>query len=201
MAQSMKKVTKKTEDNVLTNEVVEVSETKQEEVTETKEIKKTVKEVKKPREFKDTDPVKCVSIVAGELGMIGIKSRINYRWAGRGDVTEVEYQDLVAAIRSSKKHIYKPYFIITDDEFLAQFPLVEKVYSSMFSFKDLNEVLLLPANQMKQAILSLPEGARESIKNIASSAIKNGSLDSVARIKVLDEIFDTKFMLMTELFG
>lgn len=194
MAQSMKKVTKKTEDNV---ELTETSEI----LNEVENEKEVVVSKKKIREYKDTEAIKCVSITSGELGMIGIKSNINYRWAGRGDITEVEYQDLVAAIRSSKKHIYKPYFIIVDDEFISQFPQVKKVYENMFSYKDLSDVLTLSPIQMKQAILSLPEGARESIRNIASTAISTGSLDSVARIKVLDEIFDTKFMLMTELFG
>ena len=32
-----------------------------------------------------------------------------------GDVTEVEYQDLVAAVRSSVSYVMKPYFIIEDN--------------------------------------------------------------------------------------
>ena len=59
---------------------------------------------------------------------------------------------------------------------------------------------LTPA-QMKQAINNLPEGARNSIRSIASTEIAAGRLDSVQKIKTLDEIFDTKFMLMTELFN
>lgn len=166
---------------------------------ETSEVTKSVKETKK--EFKATDPIECVSITAGELGMIGIKSGINYTWAGRGDVTEVEYQDLVAAIRSSKSHIYKPYFIIQDEDFLKEFPRVKDVYSNMYSYQDLVQIFQLTPSQMKSAIANLPEGARESVKHIASDLIVNGSLDSVKKIQMLDSIYDTKFMLMTELFN
>lgn len=158
-------------------------------------------EVKEPKKFKDTDAIECVSIVAGELGMIGIKSNINYRWSGRGDKTEVEYQDLVAAIRSGKKHISEPYFIIKDNDFLAQFPQIDKIYASMYSYNDLRDVFKLDASKMRSVIKNLPSGAKESIKNIASSMISKGQLDSIQKIKVLDEIFDTKFMLMTELYG
>ena len=165
---------------------------------------KTEKEVKpvasKKKQFKDTDAINCMSITAGQLGMIGIKSGINYTWAGRGDETEVEYQDLVAAIRSGKKHINEPYFIIQDKEFLSQFPQVEKIYSSMYSIGDLKDIFNMPLSQMKNTIMSLPNGAKESIKNIASTMITNGTLDSVKKIKALDEIFNTNFMLMTELF-
>lgn len=200
MAQTMKKTTtKKVKNETLTNPVEEILT--EENVVDTVEDNEEVKIVEKEkRVFKDTDPVRCVSITSGELGMVGAKTSINYRWVGRGDEIDVEYQDLVAAVRLNKKHIFKPFFIISDKEFIAQFPQVQKVYSSMFTLKDLSDILKLSPEQMRSAILSLPEGAKDSVRNIASSAISNGTLDSIARIKVLDEIFDTKFMLMTELF-
>jgi len=134
--------------------------------------------------------------------MSGVKSHIMYEWADNGDVTEVEYQDLVAAVRSNSNYIVKPYFIIEDDDFLAQFPQLDKIYSSMYSIKDLRDVLTdLAPNTMKKTILSLPDGAKESIKSLASQMISNGTLDSVQKIKILDEIFDTRLMLMTELFN
>lgn len=178
-----------------------VTEVAVEEVVET--VIEAEPAVVKPVEktYEATDPIECVSITSGELGMIGIKSGINYRWATRGDVTEVEYQDLVAAIRSGKKHIFAPFFVITDKDFLAKWPNVEKVYASMYSIKDLTDVLRLDAESMKKTITHLPNGAKESVKNIASTMIAKGQLDSVQKIKILDEIFDTKFMLMTELFG
>lgn len=164
-------------------------------------VKETPTKAVEKRTFKDTDPIQCMSITAGELGMIGLKTGINYRWFGRGEVIEIEYQDLVAAIRSGKKHITEPYFVIQDKDFLKQFPQVEQKYESMYSIKDLKDVLSLPPAQMKKVILSLPEGAQDSIKSIASTEISKGTLDSVQRIKTLDEIFDTKFLLMTELFN
>ena len=134
--------------------------------------------------------------------MEGIKSHILYEWSDNGDVTEVEYQDIVAAIRSNVSFISKPYLIIEDEEIVAQFPQINKIYESMYSIKDLKEVLTdLSPRDMKATILTLPDGAKESIKHIASQMISNGSLDSVQKIKFLDEIFGTRLMLMTELFS
>lgn len=164
-------------------------------------VTKTNEEVKKaPRKYKLTDAIPCVSITAGELGMVGIKSNINYRWSSRGDVTEVEYQDLVAAIRSNISHISKPYFIIQDDEFVEQFPSLKKSYEVLYTVKDLKDVLKMPLRQMKKTILSLPEGAKQSIKNIAATQIASGELDSVQKIRAIDEIFNTELKLMTGLF-
>ncbi len=150
--------------------------------------------------YKPDDLIPCRSIIAGQLGMVGLKSEINYEWHGRNDITEVEYQDLVAAIRNKKRHIKEPYFIIEDEAFLAEFPEVQKIYGSMYSMEDLREVFDYDADIMKTIINSLPNGAKESIKNIASSLISSGMLDSISKIKALDEIFDTNFMLMTELY-
>ena len=180
------------------------STTKETVVTPTETVApvvETVVEEVKPREFRPDDAVKCKSITAGSLGMIGIKSGVNYEWAGRGDVTEVEYQDLVAAIRSGKRHITEPFLIIQDSDFLAQFPQVEKIYSTMYSVADMEDLLINPdANTMIATIKTLPDGAKDSIKNIAATLIANGRIDSVSKIKALDEFYGTKFALMSELF-
>ena len=179
--------------NMVNEEVVETVA-----VEEVKTVTVTKPEKKK---FASDEGIDCISITSGELGMIGIKSGINYRWAERGDVTQVEYQDLVAAVRSNKSYIFKPLFIIKNDDFVAEFPQLNRAYSAMYSIRDLRDVLKMPAAQMKSTILSLPEGAKESIKNIAATMINNGSLDSIQKVKILDEIFDTKLMLLTELFN
>lgn len=149
------------------------------------------------------DGIPCKSITPGGLYMEGIKSHILYEWADVNDVTEVEYQDLVAAIRSNNNaYINKPYFIIEDETVIEEFPKINKIYESMYSTKDLKDVLLdLSAREMKSAINAFPAGAKESIKHIASQMISNGSLDSLQKIKILDEIFDTKFMVMAEMFN
>lgn len=199
MANTMKKTNTKTAvDNMET--IVETSEIETEIVEKTEDA--VVKTKKEPRKFEATEGISCKSITSGGLYMEGIKSHITYEWADNGDVTEVEYQDIVAAIRSNVSYINKPYFIIEDEDVVAQFPQLNKIYASMYSFKDLKDVLteLSPAN-MKKTILSLPDGAKESIKSLAAKMISNGTLDSVQKIKILDEIFNTELMLMTGLFN
>lgn len=204
MATAMKKTTKK--ETIVAEETIDdISEVqcilKDESVEEPVVEKVAPKKVEK-KKYALTDGIPCRSITQGGLYMHGIKSDIAYKWSNDGDVTEVEYQDLVAAVRSSVSYVMKPYFIIEDKEFVSQFPQLNQVYDSMYSIRDLRSVILdLSPNMMKSTILSLPDGAKESIKHMASEMISNGSLDSVKKIKILDEIFDTKFMLMTEMFS
>lgn len=168
-------------------------------------VEKEVIEETKPvtkKVYKDTDGIPCRSITPGKLFMEGIKSKIVYRWADNGDVVDVEYQDILAAIRSNRAYVIKPFFVIEDKELVERFPQLKRVYETMYSIKDLRDVITkMSASEMEQTILALPEGAKDSIKHLASQMISNGTLDSVQKIKILDKIYDTEMMMMTGLFG
>ena len=142
----------------------------------------SVKETPTAKKYDKEDVIPCKSITNGKLLVDGEKSGILYRWADYGDIEEIEYQDLIYMIRAHRVSVYKPRFIIQDEEFVAQ-------------HKDLKDILNLPVAQMRKAIEELPEGAFESIKGVAASMIHSGQYDSVKKIKVLDEIFDTKLLL------
>lgn len=170
---------------------------------ETKIASETTVAEKKKKEFKNDDLIYCKSITNGLLGMIGIKSKILYRWSDRGDVTPVEYADLMAAVMQKTDHIRLPRFIIEDEDFLAlpHCKWIKKIYDSMFDADHLKDILKMNPSQMKKAIGELPDGAKESIKGLAAKQIQAGQLDSVKKIKTLDEIFGTELMLMTGLFN
>lgn len=177
------------------------NKTAQKSVTKAEQVQKSepVSVSMKKKKWNPSDPVNCVSITAGELGMTGIKSGINYRWAERGDVTEVEYQDVIAAIRSSTTFVMKPYFIIQELDIVDEFPQIKKIYDKMYTKGDLEDIFRLPASEMKKAILELQEGAKETIKHIAATKLSNGTLDSIKKIRVIDEIFETELLSLTKL--
>lgn len=177
-------------------EAVEVS-------TETVEAAEPVKtQVAKKKEFEENTPILCTSITCGELRMEGIKSGMQYVWLDRGDSTEVEYQDLVAAIRVAKMQVMSPCFIIEDEDFVEKYPKLKEIYGNIYSVGDLRKIITeLDAQSMKLTIMSLPEGARNSVKNIAATMVQNGQFDdlSIAKIKVLDELYGTNLLLLSDL--
>ena len=162
-----------------------------------------VKEVKKEKKsYAPSDGIPCKSITNGGLYKPGLKSNILYSWVDAGDIVEVEYQDLQAAIRSNNGYVMNPFFVIEDEELVAQFPQLKKIYNTLYSVGDLEDVITeLSPGDMKATILSLPKGAQDSIKHLASKMVSDGRLDSVRKIKVLDEIFDTEMSIMTGLFN
>lgn len=149
--------------------------------------------------FDQADGIMCRSVTQGGLHMEGIKTKMMYDWSDYGDETEVEYRDLVAAVRSKTSFVFNPFFIIEDEDFIAEFSQLQNFYRDQYTIKDLKKILDMPVGDMIEAINILPNGAKESLKSIASTQIANGRLDSVKKIKALDEIFDTDLNLLSEL--
>lgn len=160
-----------------------------------KEVKQ-VKEVKKVKTFNQEDSIPCRSLVSGPLYITGIRSGIPYTWADYDDVQDVEYRDLIYMVRSTgDKNIYNPRIIIEDEDFIEQNKQLKGLYDSLYSTGDLRDIINLPVKQMTDAIKKLPSGARESFKGIVSTMIDAHQLDSVSKIKAIDEIFGTRLLL------
>ena len=66
-----------------------------------------------------------------------------------------------------------------------------ELYTSLYGNGDFEEILDLPLTQMKDAVKSLPSGALDNFKSYVATAVNNGTLDSIKKIKALDEILHT----------
>ena len=168
------------------------------------EIKNEIKpEATKPAKakkvFDQSEGVLCRSVVEGSLYMQGAKTQMLYSWTEYGDVSEVEYRDLAAAVRSKSKFVYNPWFIVDDEDFLAEFPQLKKFYDESHTVRDLKRILSLPVNDMITEIKKLPAGAFESLKSIAAKQVSDGVIDSVSKIRALDNLFGTDLNLIGEL--
>lgn len=175
-------------------EKVEMNETEEVEVeVKTTKSKKTVhKEVKK---YAPTDMIPCRSITYGELLLTGAKSRWLYRWSNYGDITEMEFQDLQALRSTRSTYLFKPRFIIEDPELVEQWKNdLGKMYDDIIA-TDVEELFKLPVNQLRAKLKKAPVGIQQAVKNLAGEKIMNGSLDSLAKIKAIDEILGTELKL------
>lgn len=194
MARQMKKKEAVVEEAAAS--VAKKAEVKAEAKVEVKETKKPVAKVKK--EFKDTDGIMCRSVVEGRLLFVGEKTGMLYQWYGYGAEYEVEYRDLVIAVRTRGPYVFNPYFIIEDEDFLEEFPVVKKFYEDSYDVKELKNILYMPLEDMKKAIVALPKGALKTLQSIASTEVSNKTLDSIQKIRYLDEVFGTELLLLTE---
>ena len=173
--------------------------TSQEEVTniETKTVKA---ETKVKKEVQDSDYGLCRSVWSGGLN-VTCKSGATYEFKKYGTDCDIEYRDLVYLIRKNSDHIFTPRFVILDEDFLAEFPQVKKVYSTMYSPTELHTILELPINQMKTEIENLPDATKKTLLTLAATEVARGRLDSIKKVKALSDIFGSDFNLLSELFN
>lgn len=187
---TVKKTTKKVEPKV--EQKVETNEEHKE------EPKKVVRKVAPTSKFTDKDLIPCKSVTSGGLSFIG-HSGNKYRWGNYGIVEYVEYGDLKREAQSANptNFLFYPRFIVVDSDFVEEFPKLEEFYSKFYTDEgDFEKILNLPEEQMKEAIDKLPKGCKECLKGIVSTKIHEGTLDSVKKIKALDDIFATSMLLM-----
>lgn len=161
---------------------------------ETVETQGSVEKSKK-KKFSPTDLIPCVSITPGEMFVQGNKSKNLYTFADIDDCVSIEFKDLDYAARTKDRMMFKPRYIVKDEDFIKLHPSLNDVYSSLHSTKDLKNILKMTPAQMEKTISSLPIGAQESLKVLAATAVDNGTLDSIKRIQKLDSILGTQLFL------
>lgn len=154
---------------------------------------------KEKKVFDSTEQIRCRSITQGGLYIEGEKSGTLYEWHGYGDETTVEYRDLAAMVRAKSKYVFNPNFIVEDDEFIAEFAELGKFYKANYSVKEIRNIFALPIREMLEELKALPETVMDTAKSIASTEVSSGRIDSVKKIKALDELFDTEMNLLAEL--
>jgi len=176
----------------------DVVEEAKEEVKAEPKKQATAKTFQKPAsKFSDKDMIPCKSVTSGGLSYMG-NSGTNYRWEDQGVIEYVAYEDLKREAQSANpnNYLYYPRFIVVDADFVEEFPKLEEFYSKFYQEGgDFEAILNLPDNQMTEEIAKLPKGCKECIKGIIATQIDEGTLDSVKKIKTLDEIFGTNNLL------
>lgn len=155
---------------------------------------------KKKKKFASDDGIMCHSIFQGKLFVEGKKSGNFYEFESYGASYEIEYQDMVYLARTKSPFLFAPYIIIDDDDFIEEFVQLKKFYDESYTTNDLYNILNMPVKSMISAINALPESAKNTLKNIASTMIADGSIDSIKRVKALDEVFETDLEFLSTLF-
>ena len=189
-----KKTTKITPD-VSTDTLVETTTT----IVEPEAITSApVVELKKPRKFAPDEQIECRSITHGELVMEGKKTKLSYSWADAGDTAFVEYQDLQALQSTRSRFLLEPLFIIENEDLVDLWSATLKPIYDKLNEIDLDKFFKMSVGEIKRALVKAPIGLKNSVKSRAASIILSGELDSIARIKAIDEVLGTELLMMIE---
>lgn len=147
------------------------------------------------KDYKPNDYILCTSLTKGELIMVGKKTGEVYTWSNYGDITEVEYQDLLALKAVKSAFIFDLLFMINDEE-LIENPkwkdvkvLYEKVYST-----DIDSIIDMDVDSFRRVITTLSGGLKRALITEVSTRIENDNFDSIQKVKAIDTQFNTDLL-------
>ena len=188
----------------ISNEAETVEKDVEVEVTENIEekmkLKKAESKIVEPvieREYKGDDLIPCRSMTKGELIYVGKKTKEVYTWADYDDVTEVEYQDLLALKSAKSPFIFETLFIIKDEELIetAKWKDVKAIYEQIYS-DDVPTLISMDTNKFKKVFPSLPNGLKRAVVTEVATQMEAGTFDSIQKIKLIDELCNTDLAAM-----
>lgn len=159
--------------------------------TDTEVTKPIVKEAEHKKE------IECRSVVNGILFFEGERTKKIYEFADYNDVQNIDYEDLLVAVRTKSRFLFNPYFIVTDEDFVNSYPQLKNFYRDHYSIGDLRKLFTVPINELEKHIKALPPSAITQLKQLVSSAVADGTIDSYKRIQVFDSLLGTNMLLLS----
>lgn len=169
------------------------TKTTKEEKKENVGLEDNVKEESEQREYLPSDLIPCKNIFAGTTVLTGNKTKTNYVWEGFGVVEYVEYQDLRSEILNKRSaYIYEPLIMIEDEHIVKSFKGLFELYKNMKTPEELEDLLHNGTEaELRKAIEEIPFGLQESLRSLAATMLQEGTLDSVRKVRMIDDLLDT----------
>ena len=150
---------------------------------------------KKPKKFQPDDMIQCRSNTVGLLLYNGHKSKLPYQFSNIGDVSYIAYEDILAAFMVNSQYIFKPLFIIEDEDVLAdpRFAQVKRLYESLYDAGDIEQILNMSPTQFRNVLMNAPVGLKNVVRDKVGGMITSGEFDSIKKIEIIDSLCGTDF--------
>lgn len=155
--------------------------------------------VKKPAELKlgDSMLINVKSNVFGELQYINKRTGDSTKWSDCGDVQTLSVAD-IRAMKGTQRAFFEHQWIylmsIEDSgyedvsaEEIYKALLLMPYYQKMVNPDNYTDIFTWDMNRMKEAITSMSAVSKMNLVIAANTCIANGTLDSLKRIKALEE--------------
>lgn len=186
-----------------TVKAIKEEEKAEQERLEQERIEKEKSKKKMDADYRPDEMISCRSIFPGVLIFNGAHSGMTYTFNGMGDRRNIEYQDLKAGMLQQHSMMFNPDFIIEDyglinDERWAE---LKAVYEKMVTDEEIKKVMNLPTRQFKEAFLTLPVTARQSIITLIATQIENKTFDEYSKAQFIDNECGTCLQLKMQMLN
>ncbi|WP_395546716.1 MULTISPECIES: hypothetical protein [unclassified Lacrimispora] len=136
----------------------------------------------------------------GELIYINHKTGDKYTWENMGDVQSLYVSDIRAMKSNQRKFLEDNWILIngiadTSDEYvdvdvteIYEALQISNYYKDFLCPSNLNDVFNWSVDDIRNKVSKMPVSTKETIAIRANELIKAGIIDSIAKVKVLEEV-------------
>lgn len=155
---------------------------------------------KKKAELTSDILVPCMSNVSVGKLVYASKRQNGYivEWSRYSEVQYIELGELVA-MKSSALGFFSDNLILIPDDFeykddVLKYLRVERYYENAADPVSMKRLMNAPIDTMKKRIMDMGEISKKSVCNYVRIAIESGEIDSMKRIKALEEVLECDLM-------
>lgn len=172
----------------VTGESVAASPT---EAAGTKPVKKSPKST--PRKYESGDMIRVRSMVSGELVYkSSVASGGTYIWGDVGEACEIPYSELMV-MRNSQRAFFEKNWITMDFAVLKQLGVAEH-YDTCVDFDNVDAVFGYDSERIKKSISVMSAEMKGAVTVRAKALIGAGKLDSISKIRALEQALNTNLL-------
>lgn len=160
----------------------------------------TVVKDKKKLKLDDNVSILVASNIFGELIYVNHKTGDKYTWETMGDVQSLYVSDIRAMKSNQRKFLEENWIVITgiadtSDEYenvdlteIYEALQISNYYKEFLCPSNLNDVFNWSVDEIRNKVSKMPTSTKETIAIRANELIKAGIIDSISKVKVLEEV-------------
>lgn len=144
----------------------------------------------------DLDLDESVAVYNMTPGKLIYVSKRNYglevEWERYGDFQYLELRELVN-MKSSQRIFFEENWVYIEDPDVREYLGITRYYSGTISPVEVDSLFEIPVEDMVEKISALSDDVKSSILKVAIEKFNNKEIESYARIKALEDIYNFKF--------
>jgi hypothetical protein len=159
-------------------------------ISEMTEKNESVHRIKKPNVDK-SELVPVMNLTHGSLVYQSRKTGMEVKFEQYGDIEYLEVGELLTMRSSQRRFLDEPWILILDEEVVNYLGL-DKLYKKLVNPDNIDEIFNFKQERFIEVIQSAPRGYSQLIVSRAKAKMADGTLDSVAKIKALEERYNVE---------
>lgn len=143
------------------------------------------------------DPAEQVEVRNNTVGRLVYSSprMMGYTivWDSHGDVQLMDFAE-VQTMKNAHKRFFQDNWVTIDDPDVIQALGISGLYKNAANRDDIKALFGMNPNVIRKRVATMSDGMKSTVRSAAKLAIDNGTLDSVQRIRALEEALDCSLM-------